>query len=442
MTFVQEKLYNSPAPLLKSGHRVVTGLLDSLWRLCTSGYGPVRPAILDYAGESWFGALKTDKYLIREITRPFAAILGILALLFAGYSLAGILSDAVNGLLPMRAITALTLLKLLISLDVLIPISLFIAVLAAFGRLQADSEITAMLALGIGPRQLLRPVLGLALGLSICVAGLSLFARPWAYTASHNISRRAAVMLNVNAMEAGTFYGSPDGMRVIFLGNRAGPHAQAQNVFVARRNGDHIEVIYAQDAAPATAGADGRRSVHLTNAHVYEFDRDTPANDQSLEAAGLNVDPDGTNPGAASYSPVAASTAHLMASKDPADIAERQWRFSTGLSTLLLAVLGAILSRGRPRQGRYAKFGPAILAYSAYYLLCTTARTWVQHGDVGRFPGLWWAPALLAVSIALIWYAPALRRAFRTPPKGPTPTPRARPAPKLKLHPAGSHDAA
>jgi lipopolysaccharide export system permease protein len=386
--------------------------------------------------------LKTDRYLTREIARPFAAILSILALLFAGYSLAGILSDAVGGLLPVGAIAALTTLKLLISLEVLIPISLFIAVVAGFGRLQADGEITAMLALGMGPRQLLRPVLGLALGLAICVSCLSIFVRPWAYAASHDISRHAAIMLNVNAMEAGTFYASQDGSRVIFLGGRAGPHAPARNVFVAKRDGNHLEVIFADSASPATAGADGHRSVHLSGAHVYKFDRDSPANDQTLEAAGLNVNPDGAAPGATSYSPVAASTAHLLASSDPANIAERQWRFSTGLSTLLLALLGAILSRGRPRQGRYAKFGPAILAYSAYYLLCTTARTWVQHGEAGRFPGLWWAPAALALAIALIWYAPALRRAFRTPPNSPTPTSRPHPASPLKWRPAGSHDAA
>lgn len=409
-------------------------------------HGPAGPAILDYAGESWFGALKTDSYLIREITRPFAAILGILALLFMGYSLAGILSDAVNGLLPMGVIAALTALKLLIALEVLTPISLFIAVVAAFGRLQADSEITAMLALGIGPRQLLRPVLALALGLAVCVSCLSLFARPWAYATSHDISRHATAMLNVNAMEAGNFYASPDGARVIFLGSRAGPHAQAGHVFVAQRDGSRLEVISAERANPAVAGADGRRSVHLSNARIYDFDKNNPANDQSLEAAGMNVSPDGALPGAAGYSPVAASTAHLFASTSPADIAERQWRLSTGLSTLLLALLGAILSRGRPRQGRYAKFGPAILAYSAYYLLCTTARTWVQHGQVGRFPGLWWAPAALALAMALIWFAPAMARRLRqglpAPPRGPSPTAQARPAQPLNLRTANSHDAA
>lgn len=392
-----------------------------------------------FGNRVWFGALKTDGYLIREIAWPFAMILGVLLLLFAGDSLAGILSDAVNGLLPLGAIAALTGLKLIISLDVLIPISLFIAVVAGFGRLQADGEITAMLALGMGPRQLLRPVLGLALGLAVCVAGLSTFARPWAYAASHNLTRHAAAMLNVNAMEAGAFYASQDGARVIFLGNRAGPHTDARNVFIAKRDGGQIEVIFAQSARPAVAGPGGQRSVHLSGAHVYKFDNGQPTQDESLAAAGLNLDPDADSSviGSARYSPVAASTAHLLGASTPADIAERQWRFSTGLSTLLLALLGAVLSRGRPRQNRYAKFGPAILAYAAYYLVCTTARTWVQHGQVGAFPGIWWVPAALALTMAMIWFAPALRRAWRGPP-GAIPTP----TPPLNWRHAGSRDAA
>ncbi len=351
--------------------------------------------------------------------------------------MAGILSDAVNGLLPLGAVAALAALKLVISLDVLIPISLFIAVVVAFGRLQADGEITAMLSLGLGPRQLLRPVLAVALGLAVCVACLSMFARPWAYATSHDITRRAAAMLNVNAMEAGTFYASHDGTQVVFLGNRGGPHATAQNVFIAKRSGQHVEVIFAQSADPAIAGANGQRSVRLSGAHVYQFDAGHPAQDKSLVAAALSLNPDEA-PSSASYSPVAASTAHLMASGKPGDIAERQWRFSTGLSTVLLGLLGAILSRGRPRQGRYARFGPAILAYSAYYLLCTAARTWVQHGQVGSFPGLWWVPAMLALVMVLIWYAPALRQALRAAVAPPP----ARAASALNWRAAGSQDAA
>lgn len=374
-------------------------------------------------GDIWVSALNRDKYLLAEMVRPFVAVLTVLVLLFAGYSLAEILSNAVSGLLPIGAVAVLTGLKALISLEVLIPISLFIAVVVGFGRMQADSEITAMLSLGIGPRQFLRPVMGLACGLALCVAGLSLFARPWAYGLAHEISWRAAGTLNVNAMEAGTFYASQDGSQVIFLGRRAGPGTPAHKVFVARRQGEQTEIISAARANPVTKGPDGQRSVELLDVHMYRFDKNHPLQDQSLQAMRLTVDPDSPMTNAPSYSAVSASTAHLIKSDQPYNVAERQWRFSTGISTLLLAILGAVISRSQPRQSRYARFGPAILAYSLYYLACTAARTWVAHGNVGTFPGLWWAPALLVLTILCIWYGPGwhgrLRAFAKAPPSQP-----------------------
>ncbi|NVN11031.1 LptF/LptG family permease, partial [Nguyenibacter vanlangensis] len=65
-------------------------------------------------------------------------------------------------------------------------------------------------------------------------------------------------------------------------------------------------------------------------------------------------------------------------------------------------LLAVPLARGRPRQNRYGKLGTAILIFFVYYLLYTSARTWVQHGMVGTLPGIWWAPAMLAALAAFL----------------------------------------
>ena len=65
-----------------------------------------------------------NRYLIREISKPLATILAVLVTLFASYSAAEFLSDAVNGLLPTNTIGEMIGLKALISLEVLIPVSL------------------------------------------------------------------------------------------------------------------------------------------------------------------------------------------------------------------------------------------------------------------------------------------------------------------------------
>jgi lipopolysaccharide export system permease protein len=345
------------------------------------------------------------RYLIREISKPLAAVLGILIVLFASYSAASILSDAVNGLLPTDTIAELVGLKVLISLEVLIPVSLYLSVVLSFSGLYGNSEFTAMFALGVTPAKRMSAVLTLSGYLALTVAGLSLVVRPWAYQKLHELSSRADATLNVNAMEAGTFYVGQNGNRVIFLTHRDGPGSPAQDVFVQIRDGEGTKIIYAPLAQTApTIGSE----VHLSNAHIYEIGSGNGQDDQILDAREFTVSPDSSGGAPPEYSSVAASSARLATSDSASDIAEFQWRLSTPLSTFLLGMMGIPLSRTKLRQAKYAKFGTAILIYSGYYLLCTSARTWVQHGMVAKFPGIWWAPALLALLLLATLNGPRL----------------------------------
>ena len=336
------------------------------------------------------------EYLAREIGKPFAVILGILCALFGGYSISSSLADPANGLLPASVIFELAGLKLLISQDVLIPVALYFAVLLSFSRLHADHEITAMQALGARTLQAVRAVLGIAVVTSLAVGVMALLARPWAYRTSHDITWQGATKVDLTAMQPGTFYASQDGTRVTYLAHRARHDGAAQDVFVRRWINGHTEVIFADSATPLPQrDPAGQREVYLSNAHIYEIDPVNPQNDQLLSAAGLKLDPAGVPGSAPGYSPVAAGNRHLAASTAPRDIAEFQWRLSAPVSTLLLALMGIPLSRTNPRQGRYARIGPAILIYAGYYMLCTTVRTWVEHGEIPALPGIWWGPALL-----------------------------------------------
>ena len=348
-------------------------------------------------------ALIINRYLIQELSKPLIAILGILIALFASYSTTGLLSNAVDGLLPTGAILELVGLKLIISLEVLIPASLYISVMLSFARLYGESEFAAMFALRVTPATMMRAVLMLSGCLAVIAGALSLFARPWAYQRLHEISGNAVSLLDVNAMEAGSFYVSEHGTRVIFLGHRDGPGSPARDVFVKLQRQDRTEIIFARLADTAVQKAFQRHSeVYLSDAHIYELDRGKGRADQVIEAQGLVIHPDDRESEAPGYSSVAAGSLQLASSGSSEDNAELQWRLSTPISTLLLGLLGIPLSRTKPRQNRYSKFGTAIVIYFAYYLICTSARTWVQHGVIGKFPGIWWAPALLGVFLVVV----------------------------------------
>jgi lipopolysaccharide export system permease protein len=348
------------------------------------------------------------RYLIGGIGRTMAVMLGVLVALFASYSASGFLADAVNGLMPADIIAELIALKVVISLEVLIPVSLYIAVVLAFGKLYSDSEFTAMFALGMTPTRVMGIVAMLAGSLAVLVAILSLTIRPWAYQRSHELTKRAETLLDVDYMEAGTFYVGDHGNRVIFVEHRAGPKAPADKIFVRTMHEDHPRVMYAQHAHEGAKTADSDKpDVILTDAHVYDFLAEGHPDDTAMTVEELAVPTGNRSVKLPEYAATAASTAALVVSHAPEDVAELQWRLSTPISMLLLGLLGVPLSRAKPRQSKYAKMGTAILIYSAYYLLCSSARTWVQHGTVRPFPGIWWAPAILflILTVATVWPA-------------------------------------
>jgi lipopolysaccharide export system permease protein len=347
------------------------------------------------------------RYLAREICKPFLFILGVLAALFSSYCLASVLANAVDSLLPASAIAEIVMLKLLISLEVLIPISLFAGVVLGFGRLYSDSEITAMASISIAPFTLLAAVLTVSAYMAIWVAGLSLLGRPWAYQQLATLAKADAAILNVSAMAAGTFYIGQDHARIIYFTHRDGRHAPAQSVFVWLKYPDHIEVINAAEAKAVPAPHPGAANhVDLTNTHIYDLGNSQAGADRAVNAASVVVDPNDVVNQPPTYSTASMSSASLVNSHGPGTLAELQWRLSTPVSTLLLGLCGLPLSRVRPRQSQYAKFGAAILIYSLYYLVCMSARSLVQQGIVPGFPGLWWAPALLAAAMAVVWFGP------------------------------------
>ncbi len=126
-----------------------------------------------------------NRYLNREILTPLATICVILVIIFAGYSVTRYLPDAANGLMTGKTVLALVFLKILIALEVLIPITLFFSVITVLGRMHAESEIIAMEACGLNERTLLLAALRISLLIAVLVAGLSLYARPWAYEKSY-----------------------------------------------------------------------------------------------------------------------------------------------------------------------------------------------------------------------------------------------------------------
>ena len=130
----------------------------------------------------------------------------MLIAIFASYSAAEYLADAVSGLFPPGAVLLMLVLRIAIALEVLLPTTLYLSVVIALGRMYRDSEMVALASCGVGITRILRSVLYLAMVVALLVAGLSIFARPWAYKKVYDLKTLAKEDFDISRMEAGNFY--------------------------------------------------------------------------------------------------------------------------------------------------------------------------------------------------------------------------------------------
>ena len=331
-----------------------------------------------------------DRYISWEILRPFYGGVGMLILVFIGYSAAKQLGLAAEGQMEMSDAFALIGLNALIALEVLLPSALFFSILAAIGRMYRDGEMLALYAAGVSPARILESVAKLSLIIALITGFVSIAGRPWAYRESYRIEAEAAARFDLGKMASGRFV-TLENVNFTFIADgldlKQGLHKRVfmQRNFQGERR--RSEIIVAEAAALLELNPGQTDTAKFFNGYYYLLDN-VKKQDASLRFKELAI----TAPfgeAQAKYRRKAESTSDLAASRQPKDVAEFQWRISTPVTTLLLALTAVPLARSRPRESRFRIFIAAIALYVGVFSLAAMTRTWVEQDTIGSVPGIW-----------------------------------------------------
>jgi lipopolysaccharide export system permease protein len=339
-----------------------------------------------------------SRYILRE---TFGAWLVVVAALFAilmANQFAEILGDAAANRLPRDAVFAIFSLTSLRYVTLLTPIALFLGVMLALARLNRDCEMAALSACGVGPGQLLVPVLVLTTVLAALLTWLSLVLTPAASSRIEEIKFRAEQEMQLGALEGGQFTSPDRGDTVLYAREVKGD--ELFDVFLQHQQGDRIVAVLAARGERIQDPATGEITFVLHDGRRYEG---VPGDNEFLvvefDEHGIPVKPDDKK----EFVELAASKplAALLGSPAPADRAELEWRISVPVSVLVLAILAVPLSRSSPREGRYGRLGIGLLCYIVYVDMLTIARVQVERETVPPWLGMWWVHAA-ALAIALV----------------------------------------
>jgi lipopolysaccharide export system permease protein len=342
-----------------------------------------------------------QRYVLREVMQTWLAVTGVLVAILLSNQLSRVLGQAADNQYGRRVVFDLIALGAIMNLSVIVPVGLLLAVVLTLGRLYHDSEMAALQACGFGPARLLVPLFCFAGAIAVGLAWLVFVQVPQADSEVQLLRQSAMKAAQFGQLDAGRFR-SFSGGDAVFYAERVDPEGVLHNVFVQRETAGRFEVALADTATYSKAAPNGAHLVTLFNGRRYEG---VPGRDDfrviEFREHGIPIATPADIIG--SKDPDAKPTRELFGSDAPSDIAQLQFRISTPLMALVLTLVAVPLSRLRPRQGRYARVGFAIVVYFVYSQLLYAAKSWVEKGDLSPALGVWWVHlAALALGLYLV----------------------------------------
>lgn len=344
-----------------------------------------------------------DKYLFREAALAWLGVTSVLLAIILAHRFSRFLGEAAAGLLPPGAVFELLGYAGIGFLSILVPVGLFLGLLSAFGRIYHDSEMAALFACGVGPRQLYRPVAALALVGFLLVIGLSLFAAPWSAKEALKSRRTAEKEAEVGMFDSGRFKTSKDGAVAFYAQSVDAETGELNQVFVhqAVESGADVTVRGNEGMQRLDASTGQRFLVLKEGVRVEGVPGEADYRVVEFAEHGIEIRRD--DPDLTTSKRDGISTIELWQSDLPADQAELQWRLSMPLLILVLAFFSVPLSRTAPREGRYGKIVYGLLIYVVYSNLLGIAQAWLENGYIPIWLGLWWVHlVMLAIASYLL----------------------------------------
>jgi len=332
------------------------------------------------------------RYLSRELFTSMAAVTGILLMILMSSRLIYQLTAAAAGKIPLEIVFFTLLLRMPSFLEMILPLSLFIAILLAYGRLYAESEMTVLTATGFSNTRLLGYTLLPAGFITLMVAFFSLYLSPLGAQKMEDLYRKQATMTEFELLAPGRFQGTDKGTRVTYTEGLSDDKSQMNNVFIADGN----TILLAKSGTQQVNADTGSRFLELHQGKRFDI-APGKLDVEILDFDLYGVKIAGEQAERRKIKKEAVPTSELFGSDLARHVSQLQWRFSLIIMVPICAMIAFPLSKVNPRQGRFARLFPAIILFMVYITLLISLRGMLSKGSISPALGMWWVHGVYAL---------------------------------------------
>jgi lipopolysaccharide export system permease protein len=353
-----------------------------------------------------------NRYLLREVLFATIAVTAVLVFILLCNYFIIYLGAVARGKFASWMLLRLLLLQIPLLVSLLLPLTLFLGVLLAYGRLYMQSEMTVIFANGYSRQQLVQFTFRFAAVFALFTAVLTFWLSPVLSKKRDLLLLQAETSSVVSKILPGRFMSSPDGKRVYYVEKLSHDRKIMEKVFFAQQLSskspkEHRWAIVTGQRGGEQAGKDSKQPfVVVDNGHRYQIQPgflNAQRVNFSQYGQRFNMMPDVSLP---HDDMTIVSTWHLLRHMFSNEhyAAELQWRLAIPLAVLLLAILAVPLSQTNPRHGRFAQLLPAVIIAIVYVNLLFMARSWIDEGSIPGWIGIWWVHILLlGLMLLMLW---------------------------------------
>ncbi|HKI74070.1 MAG TPA: LPS export ABC transporter permease LptF [Pseudomonadales bacterium] len=343
------------------------------------------------------------RYFAREVFSTMAAVAGIVLVISMGWRFNQYLTEAANGLWTKDVLFLIMAYRLPGFLELILPISFFLALMLAYGRLYVDSEMVVLHACGMSTARLIEMTLALSVFVMILTAMMTMWLKPAGESRVEQIMTGQQNLTEFDTLVPGRFQTLRSGKRVTYT-ESVDDSGNLKNLFMneykdSRFFGPKDVITIDAQTGDAIVDPNGNRFLVLKNGTRYSG----KPGDKSYRVIryqeyGQLVEKENHRYHYGWKSAI--PTRELLDDATPANVSELNWRISIILMVPIIAIMAIPMSRVNPRQGRFTRLVPGMLFCFIYVISLSAARAGMEKGQLPTWPGLWWVHAIF---ISFIW---------------------------------------
>lgn len=357
------------------------------------------------------------RYMTQQVAANTAIVLLFLMALMLGGRLIRYFGIAAEGRLDVGLLFAIIGYNIPTFLELILPLSFFIALMLVLGRMYVDQEMSVLFASGISRGRLTRLMIPLITGLFVFQMGISLLAKPWGLSNSEHIWQTQSLGSLLDLVRPKTFISS--GNYHLYVDEFDKEKRELKNLYVVQQQTDKSGKIAKNDVIITATRAyqvpskdtDSSMQLDLFQGRRYELGTNQANyNQASFEKYRITLEKPASEK-ITETNVETQTTAKLLANTQKPEVkAELGYRFTMPWLIIIAAMLATPLAQVRPRQGRWLRLLPSVLIFASCAISIISLRTAIGKERISEYAYIWLIVGFIAFALLLNWQSRVVHR--------------------------------